>query len=114
MWIWWSDEWMFKVEEIFNYNRKSYYYARENKYQKKIKPNRMKGGNVWAAIRGDGKVVYRILNGKQDTEKYTDMVSGVFLEMENKISFLQQDGGSHHWSEDGIEWLNANWKDRWG
>jgi len=32
--IWWSDECMFKVEELFNFNEKTYY-AKENKFKKK-------------------------------------------------------------------------------
>ena len=106
--VWWSDESTFKVEELLKYTQKSYY-ATENIHLK-IEKKRKKWINVWSAIRGDGKVVYQILEG-QNSEKYIQILISKFQEMEANTSFLMQDGGRHH-SLVSVEWLNNNWKDR--
>lgn len=110
--IWWTDESPFKVEELCNYNNRSYY-ALDNMHLKLEKPNRQKFVNVWAGIRGDGKVLYKILEGKQNGKKYTDMLTSLFDEMDQNTSFFMQDGAGHHRSRYAIEWINANWKNRW-
>jgi len=69
--------------------------------------------NVWAAIRGDGKVIFKILDGKQDGKKYIKMLEEKFVEMDMENSFLHQDGAKHHWSAYATSWINDNWKDRW-
>ena len=85
--VWWSDESTFKVEELLNYVDLSYY-ADENLHLKIEKQKRQPSVNVWAAIRGDGKVVYEILEGNQNTETYVRMLTNKLPEMEPLTSFL--------------------------
>jgi len=110
--IWWSDESTFKVEELHKYQQ-SNYYAKENKHFQNEKFFRKKSVNVWAAIRGDGKLIYDIIEGNQDSENYIQLLYNKFGEMDFSNSFFMQDGAGFHTSDDAIEWINFLWKDRW-
>jgi hypothetical protein len=110
--IWWTDESIFKVEELFNYNHQTYY-ASTNLHLEKEKPRRTKSVNVWAGIRGDGKILFRILVGIQTSKKYKEMLKELLGEMEPDNSFFMQDGAGHHTGGKAIKWLNKRWKNRW-
>ena len=110
--IWWSDESVFKVEELFNYNHQTYY-ASENLHLRNVKPKRQKSINILAAIRGDEKVLFKILEWIQTSKQYKKMLKELFPEMESEKSFFMQDGAGHHTGGKGIRYLNKYWKDRW-
>ena len=110
--IWWSDECIFKVEELFNYHQQTYY-AQENLHLKTTKQFRKSSVNIWAAIRGDGKVLFKVLAGIQNTDSYLEMLEDMMGEMDQDDCFFMQDGAGHHTSNNAINWLNRNWKDRW-
>ena len=110
--VWWSDESTFKVEQLVKFVDRGYY-AQENLHLKIVKKKRQNSVNVWAAIRGDGKVVYEILEGRQNHQKYIQMLGRKFHEMEPRTSFLMQDGSRHHYARGAIQWLNSNWNGRW-
>ena len=100
------------MEEIFRFKHKSYH-AKENDHRTFEKYRIQEKVNVWAAIRGDGKLIYRILEGIQLSENYIQLLLNVFPEMEFRNSFLMQDGAGIHTSTDAIDWINFLWKDRW-
>ena len=110
--VWWSDESTFKVEEMFKHVQRSYY-GTENLHLQIEKKKRKKWVKVWCGIRGDGKVVYEVLEGKQNSKKYIQTLNNKIQEMEPHKSFLMQDGASIHHSEEALEWLNSHWKHRW-
>lgn len=110
--IWWSDESLFSLQEISNYKNTSYL-AKENEYRIIDQSRNQKKINVWCAIRGDGKMVYEILEGIQLSENYIQLLINKFPEMEFQNSFLMQDGAGIHTSDQAIEWINWLWKDRW-
>jgi hypothetical protein len=110
--VWWSDESSFSLD-ITHTHKKKKYYSEKNEFEKIEKKNRVVSVNVWAAIRGDGKVIFRFVIGKQTMEKYIDMLSDVFEEMEPKTSFLMQDGASYHRGGDALDWIKKHWGDRW-
>ena len=68
---------------------------------------------IWAGIRGDGRLVYRVLEGIQTSEIYINMLLNVSPEMEPRKSFMMQDGARIHTSSDAVDWLNFIWSDRW-
>ena len=108
----WSDESTFKVEELFKHQPRTNYSKKNQFARKKIIP-RKKAINVWAAIRGDGKVIFELIDGEQKSEKYIQIILNKFPEMDFKNSFFMQDGAGIHTSSDAIEWLDFLWKDRW-
>lgn len=110
--VWWSDESIFKIEEMNMFEPKTYR-SRENQFVKKPKIKKMKSINVWAAIRGDGKLIYEILDDKHNSETYIQLLFNNFTEMESTTSFLMQDGAGLHTSDDAVDWINFLWKDRW-
>jgi len=110
--VWWSDESTFKVEEMFKHVQRSYY-GTENMHLQIEKKKRKKSVKVWAAIRGDGNVVYEVLEGKQNSKKYIQILNNKIHEMEPHKSFFMQDGASIHHSLEDLEWFNIHWKDRW-
>ena len=112
MMVWWSDESLFCVDEINKY-RKTSYIAQENEYMIFEKEKNQKKINVWAAIRGDGRLIYRILDGIQYSHDYIQLLINVFPEMEFQNSFLMQDGAGIHTSKEAVEWINWLWEDRW-
>ena len=69
--------------------------------------------NVWAAIRGDGKVLYEILEGKYNSETYVQLLLNRFQEMDMPNSFLMQDGAGLHTSDDAVDWINFLLGDKW-
>ena len=112
MMIWWSDESLFCLKEILHYKNTSYL-AKENEYRIIEKNQNQKKINVWAAIRGNGKIIFEIQDGIQKSEKYIQLLINRFPEMELNNSFLMQDGAWIHTSHEAIDWLNWLWKDRW-
>ena len=110
--IWWSDESTFKVEELIRY-QPTRYRAKENQHMKKKKIQKQKSINVWAAIRGEGKLLFEVIDGKQNSENYIQLLFNKFPEMEYKTSFLMQDGAGIHTSDDALDWISFLWKDRW-
>ena len=93
--------------------QQSVYYAKENKFKKKNKIFRQPPLNVWAAIRGDGKLIFEIIEGKHTSESYIQLLFNNFDQMDSPNSFLMQDGAGIHTSDDALDWLNFMWKDRW-
>jgi len=110
--VWWSDESLFSVDNV-NKHQKANYIALENEFEKLEKKLSRKTVTVWAGIRGDGKVIYRILRGNQSSEDYIQLLLNVFPEMESRKSFLMQDGASIHTSNDAIDWIEFLFKNRW-
>jgi len=112
MMVWWSDESLFSLQETSNFKNKSYL-AKENEYRIIDQHKNQKKINVWCAIRGDGNLMYEILEGIQCSENYIQLLVNIFPEMEFQNSFLMQDGAGIHTSDEAIEWINWLWKDRW-
>ena len=110
--VWWSDESSFSIDSISRYCPKSYF-AQGNEHRKIQKQFRKKSFNVWAAIRGDGSLLYEIMEGNQTSENYIQLLFNMFPYMDPKTSFLMQDGAGIHTSNDALEWIDFLWKDRW-
>ena len=110
--IWWSDESLFSLNDLYKFKRTSYL-AKENEYRICDKKFDKKKINVWVALRGDGKLIFRILDGIQLSENYIQLLYNVFQEMDFQNSFLMQDGAGIHTSDDAVDWINFLWKDRW-
>ena len=66
MMVWWSDESLFSVDNISKHQQ-THYIALENEFEKIDKKFSKKTFSVYAAIRGDGKIIYRILEGTQSS-----------------------------------------------
>lgn len=112
MMIWWSDECIFRLSDLFKHeNRK--YRANENLHLGKEKVSRKLPVNVWCAIRGDGKLLYFILEGRHNSETYIQLLFNFIDRMDPKHSFLMQDGAGLHISDDALDWLDFLWGDRW-
>lgn len=109
---WWSDESLFSVDDIVNFKQKSYF-AQENEHRIIEKINNQKKVNIWAAICGDGKLIFEVLEGIQSSENYIQTLFNAFPFMDSKNSFLMQDGAGIHTSNDALDWINWLWKDRW-
>ena len=110
--VWWSDESTFKVEDLLKHQPKKYR-SKENLYLKKNKIQRKKSINVWVALRGDGKLLFEVLDEKYNSEQYIQLLYNKLSLMESKTSFLMQDGAGIHTSDDAIDWINFLWGNRW-
>ena len=110
--VWWSDESSFSLEKLLRHQRRKYW-SKKKKSLFLDKLHRQSSVNVWAAIRGDGRVIYAIVSQNQNAEKYIELMTKSFVTMEPTTSFLMQDGASFHKGNDAVKWLEANWKDRW-
>ena len=110
--VWWSDESPFRIDELIKHHQTTYY-AVENEHRKVEKIKKEKMVNVWAAIRGDGKVIFKILEGRQTAVKYSQRLLNVYDEMDQETSFFMQDGASVHTGKHAVDWLNEYWGNRW-
>ena len=110
--VWLSDESLFSVDIISRYRQKGYF-AKKNQNRKSPKKFREQSFTVWSAIRGDGSVLFEIMDGKQRSENYIQLLLNMFPKMDCSNSFLMQDGSGIHTSGNAIDWINFFWKDRW-
>ena len=110
--IWWSVESLFSIENISHFGPR-HYFATENEQQKIQTKFDKKSFSIWAEIRGDGKLIFEILEGIQKSENYIQVLFNRLEEMEMETSFLMQDGAGIHTSNDALDWINFLWKDRW-
>ena len=56
-------------------------------------------------IKGDGSVIYMMIEGIQQMENYINLLIDVFAEMNWKYWFFIPDGVSIHTSNEVIEWI---------
>lgn len=110
--IWFSDECSFPCNGTVN-TKNSGYYSNENEHRKiEVLRNRATV-NVWAAICGEGKIVYDDFYGTQNAEKYVSRLKKVFPQMELKSHIFMQDGASIHTVGLILEFLRTTFKKRW-
>ena len=110
--VWLSDESLFSLNLISNYENRSYF-SKEDELKIFETKKSQKTFSIWAAIRGDGSLIYRMIEGIQQSENYINLLIDVFPVMDSKSSFFMQDGASIHKSFDAIDWISFLWKDRW-
>lgn len=110
--IWFSDECSFPCNGIIN-RKNSGYYSKKNEHKKIEVSRNQKTVNVWAAICGEGKIVYDIYTGIQNAEKYVTRLKKVFPLMGLETYRFMQDGASIHTADLTLDYLNSNCKKGW-
>ena len=110
--IWYSDESNFNLNQTTNIHNKRYY-SMKNEFRKIEVQKKGKSLNVWAAINGEGKIVFELFEGIQYAEDYKQRLERNFPLMEMDSHWFQHDGASIHTAKIVSTYLNKVCKRRW-